>query len=276
MHSEFYTAAQNDFVLVSLDFPQGEDAKAAVPNPQRNDELQAKYGVQGFPTVMIVSAAGEAYGQTGYKDLDPADYLADVVTIRDTGKKALVAVRELEAEFADAEDKVAVAVRAAGELSEMESGAPAIAGYADIVRQGMVLTESRSTKIDLLRAAVMATGATEDDIKLISELDPKNEHGLMIMVVISKMGSLGSIEDLPIFVALAEKLHATGNVTADEDSRSIYITCAFFCAQYLDDKANAKVWAQRATDLGGLDERMQEVVDGILVIEEAVEVESDL
>ena len=120
----------------------------------------------------------------------------------------------------------------------------------------------------------MATGATEDDIKLISELDPKNEHGLMIMVVISKMGSLGSIEDLPIFVALAEKLHATGNVTADEDSRSIYITCAFFCAQYLDDEANAKVWAQRATDLGGLDERMQEVVDGIL--EEAAEVESDL
>jgi len=276
VHSEFYTAAQNDFVLVSLDFPQGEEAKAAVPNPQRNDELQAKYGVQGFPTVMIVSATGEAYGQTGYKDLDPADYLADVVTIRDTGKKALVAVRELEAEFADAEDKVAVAVRAASELSEMESGSPAIAGYADIVRQGMALTESRSTKIDLLRAAVMATGATEDEIKLISELDPKNEHGLMIMVVISKMGSLGSIEDLPIFVALAEKLHATGNVTADEDSRSIYITCAFFCAQYLDDKANAKVWAQRATDLGGLDERMQEVVDGILVIEEAVEVESDL
>ena len=276
MHSEFYTAAQNDFVLVSLDFPQGEDAKAAVPNPQRNDELQAKYGVQGFPTVMIVSAAGEAYGQTGYKDLDPADYLADVVTIRDTGKKALVAVRELEAEFADAEDKVAVAVRAAGELSEMESGAPAIAGYADIVRQGMALTESRETKIDLLRAAVMATGATEDEIKLISELDPQNEHGLMVTVVTSKMNSLGSIEDLSVFVALAEKLHATGNVTADEDSRSIYITCAFFCAQYLDDEANAKVWAQRATDLGGLDERMQEVVDGILVIEEAVEVESDL
>jgi hypothetical protein len=276
VHSEFYTAAQNDFVLVSLDFPQGEDAKAAVPNPQRNDELQAKYGVQGFPTVMIVSATGEAYGQTGYKDLDPADYFADVVTIRDTGKKALVAVRELEGGFAAAEDKVAFAVHAADVLSKMEDGSPAIAGYADIVRQGMALAQEPTIKIDLLRAAVMATGATEDDIKLISELDPKNEHGLMIMVVISKMGSLGSIEDLPIFVALAEKLHATGNVTADEDSRSIYITCAFFCAQYLDDKANAKVWAQRATDLGGLDERMQEVVDGILVIEEAVEVESDL
>ena len=100
MHSEFYTAAQKDFVLVSLDFPQGEEAKAAVPKPQRNDELMAKYGIQGFPTVMIVSATGEAYGQTGYQDLDPADYLADVITIRDTGKKALVAVRELEAEFA--------------------------------------------------------------------------------------------------------------------------------------------------------------------------------
>lgn len=273
MHSEFYTAAQNDFVLVSLDFPQGEEAKAAVPNPQRNDELMAKYGVQGFPTVMIVSATGEAYGQTGYKDLDPADYLADVATIRDTGKKALVAVRELEAEFADAEDKVAVAVRAAGELSKMEAGSPAIAGYAAIARQGIALTQEPAVKIDLLRAAVMATGATEDDIKLIADWDPKNEHGLMVMVVISKMNSLGSIEDLPVFVDLAEKLHATGNVTADEDSRSIYITCAFFCAQYLDDEANAKVWAQRATDLGGLDERMQEVVDGIL--EEAVEVEPD-
>ena len=273
MHSEFYTAAQKDFVLVSLDFPQGEEAKEAVPNPQRNDELMAKYGVRGFPTVMIVSAQGEGYGQTGYQDLDPADYLADVITIRDTGKKALVAVRELEAEFAAAEDKVTVAVRAADALSKMESGSPVIAGYADIVRQGMALTQEPATKISLLRAAVMATGATEDEIKLISELDPKNEHGLMVMVVTSKMSSLQSEEDLPVFVALAEKLHATGNVTADEDSRTIYVTCAFFCAQYLNDEDNAKVWAQRAADLGGLDERMQEVIDDIL--EEDVEEEPE-
>ena len=159
--------------------------------------------------------------------------MADVAAIRDTGKKALVAVRELEAEFATAEDKVAVAVRAAGELSKMEAGSPAIAGYAAIVRQGIALTQEPAVKIDLLRAAVMATGANEDDIKLIADWDPKNEHGLMVMVVMSKMNSLGSIEDLPVFVDLAEKLHATGNVTADEDSRSIYITCAFFCAQYL-------------------------------------------
>ncbi|HIA39226.1 MAG TPA: thioredoxin family protein [Planctomycetes bacterium] len=264
MHSEFYTAAQKDFVLVSLDFPQGEEAKAAVPNPKRNDELMAKYGVQGFPTVMIVNAQGDGLGQTGYKDMDPADYLADVIAMRDAGKMALVSVRELKAEFAAAEDKVAVAVRAASELAEMEMGTPTIGGFAAIVRQGIALTEDPAIQIALLKPAVAMTGATEDDKKRIAELDPSNEHGLMQLVVFSKMNTLESESDLADLVAMCEELHATGTVVGGEETRILYVSCAFFCNEYLEDEDGAKTWAQRAVDLGGLDERMQEVIDGIL------------
>ncbi|MFT7516468.1 MAG: hypothetical protein ACI84O_000249 [Myxococcota bacterium] len=264
MHSEFYTAAQQEFVLVSLDFPQGEEAKAAVPNPARNDELMKKYAVRGFPTVMIVNPNGDALGQTGYQDMDPADYFVDVQRLRDTGIKALVVVKELEKEFEAAEDKLVVALKAMKQLASMEPGTPGLGTVADIVRQGIALTEKADEKISMLKAVLAATSPTAADKELITKLDSKNEHGLMLMLVLEKMNSLQSEEDLASFIVMADALVATGNVEAGEDSLIIYVSAAYFLNEHLSDADAAKVWAQRAQDQGGLDERMQEVIDDIL------------
>jgi hypothetical protein len=264
VHSEFYTAAQQEFVLVSLDFPQGEEAKAAVPNPARNDELMKKYAVRGFPTVMIVNPNGDALGQTGYQDMDPADYFVDVQRLRDTGIKALVVVKELEKEFEAAEDKLVVALKAMKQLASMEPGTPGLGTVADIVRQGIALTEKADEKISMLKAVLAATSPTAADKELITKLDSKNEHGLMLMLVLEKMNSLQSEEDLASFIVMADALVATGNVEAGEDSLIIYVSAAYFLNEHLSDADAAKVWAQRAQDQGGLDERMQEVIDDIL------------
>lgn len=264
MHSEFYTPAQEEFILVSLDFPRGEEAKAAVPNPDRNRELMNQYGVRGFPTVIIASAEGVAYGQTGYRDMDPADYLVDVQRIRDTGKEALKSIRSLEAEMESSKDKLAVCLRAAEMLKEMEAGAPGMSVLADMVRKGMELTDSKETMVDLLKALFAAGAVTESELKKVDELDPDNANGLMLEAVSYKLDNLQSEEDLAGFVILAEKLHATGNVESGQASMYIYVSCAFFSQQYLNDAEGAKKWALRAQELGGLDERAQQVVDNIL------------
>lgn len=264
MHSEFYTAAQQEFVLVSLDFPQGEEAKAAVPNPERNEDLRLKYAVRGFPTVMILTPKGDTLGQTGYQEMSPSEYFIDVQRLRDIGLKALVVVQKLENEFATAEDKLAVALKAMQQLSEMEAGTPGLATVIGIVRQGIALTEKDGEKVSMLKAVLAVTPPTAADKELIVELDSKNEHGLMLMLVIDKVNSLQSEEDIPSFIVMADALVATGNVEASKGSLLIYVSAAFFLDEYLSDTEAAKVWAQRAQDQGGLDERMQEVVEGLL------------
>jgi hypothetical protein len=264
VHSEFYTPAQKEFILVSLDFPQGDEAKAAVPNPARNEELMNKYGVAGFPTVMIVEADGTALGQTGYQDMDPADYFADVQRIRDAGKKAMIAIKELQAELETAEDKLAVTMKAAAMLGDMENGTPGVNTVADIARQGLSLTEDTAVQIELLNAVLLVVSPSPSDRELAAKLDPSNEHGLMSLMLIDQMNTLGSIEDVASFAEQAEVVFATGNMKADEDTLVILVSCAFFYKEYLADEDKAKVWAQRAKDQGGLDERMEEVIDQIL------------
>src|SRR6187455_3462039 len=57
-HDDFLAAAQKDYVLVSLDYPHGEEAKAKVPNAARNDELAKQHKIGGFPTVLLMTADG--------------------------------------------------------------------------------------------------------------------------------------------------------------------------------------------------------------------------
>ncbi|MBC8369564.1 MAG: thioredoxin family protein [Planctomycetes bacterium] len=264
VHSEFYTAAQKEFVLVSLDFPRGEEPKAAVPNPQRNDELMAKYGVRGFPTVMIVTASGDALGQTGYQDVEPAEYLADVQRIRDEGRQAMLAVKALLEEYDNSETKTEVISKATAMLSEMTAESVGVNAVADIVRAGIALTEDVAEQVALLTALIDVVYPNEADKELIAKIDPENEHGLMLIVVLSAMNSLQSEEDVASWVVLAEKVYATGNIKPSEDSLLLLVTCSFFHFQYLDNKDAAITWAQRAQDQGGLDKQMQEYVDELL------------
>jgi len=64
---EFLNGVKNDFVLVMIDSPSDKSLlseKAAKQNP----ELQKKYRISGYPTVLIMDAAGEVLEQTGYRD----------------------------------------------------------------------------------------------------------------------------------------------------------------------------------------------------------------
>ena len=78
-HEEFWAKAQEDYVLVKLDFPRSEEAKAKVPNPERNAALKSEHEVRGFPTVLLMTGEGEAYGRiVGYVEGGPEAYLAKV------------------------------------------------------------------------------------------------------------------------------------------------------------------------------------------------------
>jgi protein disulfide-isomerase len=70
---EFKAYAKENLVLLNLDFPkqskQSKEVQAA------NQALAERYGVKGFPTVILLNSKGEVIGQTGYRDGGPKPYV---------------------------------------------------------------------------------------------------------------------------------------------------------------------------------------------------------
>ncbi len=61
----FQKYANDHLVLVTVDFPR---AKAlAEETRKQNEELAGKYGVQGFPTIVVLNGEGQQVGELGYQ-----------------------------------------------------------------------------------------------------------------------------------------------------------------------------------------------------------------
>ena len=79
-HKAFVDLARNEFVLVEVDFPAEKPQADAVK--QQNAQLKQKYGVAGFPTVLLIDSEGDPYAQTGYLEGGPNEYLEHLGELR--------------------------------------------------------------------------------------------------------------------------------------------------------------------------------------------------
>jgi thioredoxin-related protein len=77
-----------DYVLVELDFPKKKEQPAA--EKAKNQAASKKFGVNGFPTVILLSASGkELNRQSGYgPGTGPEAYLAKFTDAGKKGKSA--------------------------------------------------------------------------------------------------------------------------------------------------------------------------------------------
>ncbi|OGV46930.1 MAG: hypothetical protein A2X46_19185 [Lentisphaerae bacterium GWF2_57_35] len=62
---EFKVFAEDNLVLVLLDFPRQKPQSKKLA--KQNDALQKKYGIKGFPTVLILDPSGQLVETTGYQ-----------------------------------------------------------------------------------------------------------------------------------------------------------------------------------------------------------------
>ena len=61
---EFVEFAKKNLVLVEVDFPRKKELSAE--QKKANLELQNKYQIQGYPTLIVLDADGNKVGQLGY------------------------------------------------------------------------------------------------------------------------------------------------------------------------------------------------------------------
>ncbi|HWH69306.1 MAG TPA: thioredoxin family protein [Candidatus Sulfotelmatobacter sp.] len=82
---EFTAYAKKNLVLVDVDFPrqkqQSEELKKA------NQKLSEEYGVEGFPTVIVLSSDGKQLTKkVGYDGQSAKDFIADLEKLKEKNK----------------------------------------------------------------------------------------------------------------------------------------------------------------------------------------------
>ena len=70
---EFEKYSQENLVLVKLDFPRS--VPQTDETKQYNQSLAQKYGIQGFPTILIMDSTGKLLAKTGYQQGGAVNYV---------------------------------------------------------------------------------------------------------------------------------------------------------------------------------------------------------
>lgn len=75
----FQAYAKENLILVVLDFPRSKPQTDALK--EQNNQLAEKYGIQGFPTVLILDPQGKVIERTGYQPGGAAAYVEMIKSV---------------------------------------------------------------------------------------------------------------------------------------------------------------------------------------------------
>jgi thioredoxin-related protein len=259
-HDEF-DAGTKDFVLVALDFPNGDEAKAKVPNPARNEALKEQHGIQGFPTILLMTAQGEVYGQTGYQKGGPAAYVEHLGELRTNGKQQLAAVKAAIAAYgtASGDAKLAAWDAIADQAEKLEADSPFAGLLVEPLEAGLALDAATQQARRLRAAGALITlgRASDATARAVRELDPKNEHGLLERELAAQFRSVHDDETARAAIDALTAFEAAAKFKDAQLRLDLYTSMAQWLAGPLDDAAAAKAWAEKALALEPKDERVR-------------------
>lgn len=91
---KFAREAEKDFILVNIDFPRKKELAKSIK--EQNQQLQKKYGIRGFPTVILTDATGIPYARTGYQQGGVDAYLVHLDNFHDLEAKKLGLLAEAD------------------------------------------------------------------------------------------------------------------------------------------------------------------------------------
>jgi protein disulfide-isomerase len=77
---EFKDYASKNLILLELDFPRRKQMPPETV--AQNERLLAKYGIQGFPTVVVFDSSGKPLGALGYQAGGPQPFIAQLEKLR--------------------------------------------------------------------------------------------------------------------------------------------------------------------------------------------------
>ena len=77
----FVAGVMDDYVLVFIDSPQNK-ARLSDHAKAENKKLTKKYGIEGYPTALILDGDGNTVGKAGYRRGGAAKYVEYLKSIK--------------------------------------------------------------------------------------------------------------------------------------------------------------------------------------------------
>ncbi len=77
---EFLDSARKNFVLVKFDFP--EKTQLLPELERQNEEWSDRFGIEGFPTIVLIDQDERPYAFTGFRDEGPVEFVAHLDELR--------------------------------------------------------------------------------------------------------------------------------------------------------------------------------------------------
>ena len=77
---EFHEYANKNLVLMEVDFPRAKEQSKDVR--LQNENLAQQYGIDGFPTILVLNAEGKVVGALGYIQGGAAAFISELEKIR--------------------------------------------------------------------------------------------------------------------------------------------------------------------------------------------------
>ena len=164
----FIKEAPKQFVLVKLDFPQRTKLPAALQ--KQNQEWLEKFGVRGYPTIVLTDAKGRPYAKTGYKEGGPEAYLTHLRELAKTGAALKAALAK--AAGARGADKAALLDKALADLDPELAGA----AYKDVIQQIIAADADNKAGLKHKYALILA----ENDVQ--AALSKNDLDGAMALI----------------------------------------------------------------------------------------------
>lgn len=267
----FLDAAEKDYVLVALDYPRSEEAKKKVPNPTRNAELAQKYRIGGYPTILLMTAGGDAYAKSGYQEGGPEKYVEDMKKLAEGGKKELAELNAFvaKADAAKAPDKPKLIEEAIARLGKLPEDSPFVSKVAAVIAAAYTVDADNKAGLKLKAVEAMLKAGLTDAATIAAgkAIDPKNATGLYERIVGADLASIRAKEQIAPWVKSLDDLLAAGPFKDVKIGKQLLANATMMSKQYLNDVAKAKVYATKLKELGldgPDDERLKQLVESIL------------
>lgn len=78
--TEFSQYAKTNLVLLEIDFPNGKPQTDELR--KQNRQLREQFGIEGFPTIVILDSEGKPLGRTGYIRGGPQPFIKEIESIK--------------------------------------------------------------------------------------------------------------------------------------------------------------------------------------------------
>jgi thioredoxin-related protein len=196
-HDAFKDGVKDTFVLVELDFPK-DKTKVSDEVRAQNEKLNEKYGIEGFPTILLTDADGRPYASTGYQKGGPEKYVAHLNELRAKRTARDEAFAAAEKSEGVEKAKALVAALEAMNLSE----AAVAAFYGDVVERIKAADPEDTTGFSKKAAAAGRIKAFQEELQ---ELAGKQDMDGALKLVDKTLaeGGFGTEDTLQIMMTRA-------------------------------------------------------------------------